>query len=235
MQSATNLYAALLLTGLLGSLGHCLGMCGPLVMMVGVRFKAQGVSPLPNHLLYHGARISVYALLGAIVGGIGSLLGLGDGLSNLAGAVSLLLGLGIIVFGLGYLGYPPLGRATGAGLWLNRWMNRTLTRGGTAGLIGLGLTNGLLPCGLVYSALLIAASSGRTLTGALGMFLFGISTVPALLLVGMGAGALSVHSRQTLVRVAGLLILIVGLQLILRGLAGLGMISHQRLGEVMLW
>jgi sulfite exporter TauE/SafE len=235
MQSDTNLYAALLLTGFLGSLGHCLGMCGPLVMMVGVRFKAQEASALPNHFLYHGARISVYSLLGAIVGGVGSLLGLRSGLSSLAGAISLLLGLGIIVFGLGYLGYLPLGRVEGAGLWLNRWMNRALKQGGTTGLIGLGLTNGLLPCGLVYSALLIAASSGGALTGALGMFLFGISTIPALLVVGVGAGALSVHTRQTLARVAGLLILVVGLQLTLRGLAGLGIISHQRLGEVMLW
>jgi sulfite exporter TauE/SafE len=235
MQSDTNLYAALLLTGFLGSLGHCLGMCGPLVMMVGVRFKAQEASALPNHFLYHGARISVYSLLGAIVGGVGSLLGLRSGLSSLAGAISLLLGLGIILFGLGYLGYLPLGRVEGAGLWLNRWMNRALKQGGTTGLIGLGLTNGLLPCGLVYSALLIAASSGGALTGALGMFLFGISTIPALLVVGVGAGALGVHTRQTLARVAGLLILVVGLQLTLRGLAGLGIISHQRSGEVMLW
>jgi len=235
MQSDTNLYAALLLTGFLGSLGHCLGMCGPLVMMVGVRFKAQEASALPNHFLYHGARISVYSLLGAIVGGVGSLLGLRSGLSSLAGAISLLLGLGIILFGLGYLGYLPLGRVEGAGLWLNRWMTRALKQGGTTGLIGLGLTNGLLPCGLVYSALLIAASSGGALTGALGMFLFGISTLPALLVLGVGAGALSVHTRQTLARVAGLLILVVGLQLTLRGLAGLGIISHQRSGEVMLW
>ena len=75
-------------------------------------------------------------------------------------------------------------------------MNRALTRGGTAGLIGLGLTNGLLPCGLVYSALLIAASSGGLLSGGLGMFLFGMSTTPALLVVGMGAGkAFYIHSN----------------------------------------
>jgi sulfite exporter TauE/SafE len=235
MHLPTNLYAALLLAGFLGSLGHCLGMCGPLVMMVGVRFKAQRASALPNHFLYHGARISVYALLGAIVGGVGSLLGLGSRLSGLGGAISLLLGVGIVVFGLGYLGYLPLGRVEGAGRWLNRLMNWALKQGGSAGLIGLGLTNGLLPCGLVYSALLIAASSGGALPGALGMFLFGISTIPALLVVGVGAGALSVHTRQTLARVAGLLILVLGLQLTLRGLAGLGVMSHQRLGGMMLW
>jgi sulfite exporter TauE/SafE len=67
------------------------------------------------------------------------------------------------------------------------------------------------------------------------MFLFGISTIPALLVVGVGAGALSVHTRQTLARVSGLLILFVGLQLTLRGLAGLGLMSHQRLGGMMLW
>ena len=235
MQLPTNLYTALLLTGLLGSLGHCLGMCGPLVMMVGVRFGAQGSAALPNHLLYHAARISVYALLGATAGGVGSLLGLRSGLSNLAGAISLLLGVGIIVFGLGYLGYLPLGRVEGAGLWLNQLMNRALKQGGSAGLIGLGAANGLLPCGLVYSALLMSASSGGPLLGGLGMLLFGVSTIPALLVVGVGAGALSAHTRQTLARAAGLLILVVGLQLTLRGLAGLGMMSHLHVGGVMLW
>jgi sulfite exporter TauE/SafE len=67
------------------------------------------------------------------------------------------------------------------------------------------------------------------------MLLFGAGTVPVLFVVGMGAGTLSVRVRQVLSRVAGLLIVVVGIQLVLRGMAGLDVISHLKVGELMLW
>jgi sulfite exporter TauE/SafE len=232
---SASVYGILLLSGFLGSLGHCLGMCGPLVVMVGVQLRARGLAGTPYHLLYHGTRIVVYALLGAIVGGVGSLLGMGSRLSLVAGIVSLLLGLIVVFFGLGYLGWLPLGRLEKTGDWMNRAMGRAFQRGGLLGVALLGALNGLLPCGLVYSALLIAASIGGSLPGALGMTLFGIGTIPALLVVGMGAGALSVRVRQTLTRVAGILIIVAGLQLALRGLATLGAVPHLQLGGLVFW
>jgi len=233
--SNTGSYGALLLGGLLGSVGHCLGMCGPLVVMVGIQLKAQGPASVRYHLLYHGSRIVVYALLGAIVGTIGSVLGLGSRLSHLAGIVSLLLGLVLVLFGLGYLGWLPLGRLERAGDWPSRAMGRALKQGGLSGVLLLGALNGLLPCGLVYSALLVAASMGGALPGALGMAFFGIGTIPALLVAGVGAGVLGVRIRQALVRITGILIIVVGLQLALRGLATLGIVPHLQLGELVVW
>jgi sulfite exporter TauE/SafE len=230
-----SVYAALLLSGLVGSMGHCLGMCGPLVMMVGLQFKGRGLAAFPRHLLYHGARILTYALLGMVVGGIGSLLGLGSRLSTVAGVISLVLGLGVILFGLGYLGWLPLGRMEGAGACLSQAMSRALQRGGLWGTILLGTLNGLLPCGLVYSALLVASSTGGPLAGALGMLVFGVGTIPALLVVGVGAGTLSPRVRQALTRLAGVLIVVVGLQLALRGLAALDVVPHLRLKGLMIW
>jgi sulfite exporter TauE/SafE len=226
---------ALFLSGFLGSLGHCLGMCGPLVTMFGIQFKARRLAGLPYHLLYHTSRVSVYVLFGALVGGLGSALGLGDSLGRVAGTISLLLGLGVVLLGLGYLGWLPLGRIEGAGKWLNRAMNWALQQDSSARVAALGALNGLLPCGLVYSALLVAASTGGLLMGAAGMAVFGLGTLPALLVVGVGAGALSVRVRQAFVRVAGVLIVIVGVQLVLRGLAGWGAVPHLHLGRVMLW
>jgi sulfite exporter TauE/SafE len=228
-------YGVLLASGFLGSLGHCLGMCGPLVLMVGVQMRVAGVSGLSYHLLYHGARVAVYTLLGALVGGIGSLLGLGSQLNRAASVVSLALGVGVIAFGAGYLGWLPLGRLEGSGEWASRAMNEALRRGGVAGMLLLGALNGLLPCGLVYSALLVTASTGGLLPGAVGMFLFGAGTLPALLVVAVGAGMLSARVRQTLTRLAGALIMVVGLQLALRGLAGLGLLPHLQTGEWVIW
>ena len=231
----TSTLGALFLSGLLGSLGHCLGMCGPLVTMFGVQSRTRTLAGLPYHLLYHAGRLGVYALFGALVGGLGSALGLGSSIGKVAGTVSLLLGLGIVLLGLGYLGWLPLGRIEGGGAWLSRAMGWALRQDRLARVLALGALNGLLPCGLVYSALLIAASTGGLLMGAAGMTVFGLGTLPALLVMGVGAGALSARVRQAFVRVAGVLIILVGVQLMLRGLAGWGVVAHLHLGRVMLW
>jgi len=235
MDLGASTLGALFLSGLVGSLGHCLGMCGPLVTMFGVQLEARGLAGVPYHLLYHTSRVGVYALLGALVGGLGSAMGLGEPLGSAAGMLSLLLGLGIVLLGLGYLGWLPLGRFEGASAWVSHAMGRALQRGGAAGVLALGALNGLLPCGLVYSALLVTASTGSPLAGALGMVVFGVGTLPALMVVGVGAGALSIRVRQAAVRVAGVLIVIVGMQLALRGLAAWGVVPHLHLGRVMLW
>jgi uncharacterized protein len=123
----------------------------------------------------------------------------------------------------------------GHGAWLEGAMSRALQQSGHGGVMLLGALNGLLPCGLVYSALLVTATTGGPLPGALGMVVFGLGTLPALLIVGMGAGALSPRVRQTLGRVAGVVIVLVGIQLILRGLAALGVVPPLRLGGLVFW
>jgi len=235
MNADTSIYGMLFLSGLLGSLGHCLGMCGPLVLMVGLQLRARGWVGASVHGLYHVTRVAVYLVLGGIAGGIGSLLGLNGGLRQVAGAISLVLGLGVVLVGLGYLGWLPLGRLEGGGAWLSKAMSRALRLGSLQGAVLLGTLNGLLPCGLVYSSLLVAASTGSIGTGALGMLIFGLGTIPALLAVGMGSSVLSVRFRQAMSRIAGVFILLVGLQLALRGAAALGWVPHLHLGKVMLW
>ena len=235
MNADTSTYGTLFLSGLLGSLGHCLGMCGPLVLMVGLQLKARGWAGVPIHGLYHAVRVAVYFVLGGIAGGISSLLGLNSGLRQAAGAISLVLGVGVVFVGIGYLGWLPLGRLEGGGAWLSKAMSRALRLGSLQGAVLLGALNGLLPCGLVYSSLLVAASTGSAGAGALGMLIFGMGTIPALLVVGIGGGALSVRVRQAMSRIAGVFILLVGLQLVLRGVAALGWVSHLHLGKVMLW
>jgi sulfite exporter TauE/SafE len=225
----------LLLSGLVGSLGHCLGMCGPLALIISLQWPTRGLAAIPYHLLYHLTRVAMYGLLGAVVGAVGSLLGLGSGLNRLAAVVSLALGLAVVFLGLGYLGWLPLGRFDGITGWSSQAMGRALKRGGFLGVVLLGAINGLLPCGLVYSALLLAATTGGALPAALGMALFGLGTLPALVVVGVGATTLSARLRQVLTQLAGLVIIVAGLQLALRGLAALGVIPHLRIGGLVIW
>jgi sulfite exporter TauE/SafE len=229
------MYAALLLTGFLGSLGHCTGMCGPLVMMISVGFESRGLSAIPRHLVYHGSRIGVYVLLGLLVAALGSLLRLGEHIVRLTGVVSLILGLLLMVFGLGSLGLVPLGRVLGHKGWWARAVAKARERKGYQGLALLGAVNGLLPCGLVYSALLMAAAAGSAPAGGAGMLAFGAGTIPVLLVLGVGAASLDARLRIAMRRIAGLVILLVSIQLILRGFAALGVIAHLHLGRVMLW
>jgi sulfite exporter TauE/SafE len=210
-------------------------MCGPLNMMVAAQIRKNDLPAFINFSLYHAARVLVYALLGAMVGAFGSLLRLGQHLTTLGGAVSLLLGIAILLLGMGYLGWLRVFPLEGSSHWWNTALSRTLQQGGGRGVVLLGVLNGLLPCGLVYSALLLAASSGEAWRGALGMALFGLGTFPTLLALDLGAGALSVQLRQRMMKLAGMLMLLVGLQLALRGGAALHLWLHLRLGNVVLW
>ena len=233
--TSASLWITLLVSGLLGSLGHCLGMCGPLNLMVAAQIRKSDLPALPNFSLYHAARVLMYVVLGALVGAIGFLLGLSYPLTTLGGVVSLLLGLAILLLGAGYLGWLRRFPLEGASHWWNTALSRTLKQDGWRGVVLLGILNGLLPCGLVYSALLLAASTGGMWRGALGMALFGLGTFPVLLALDFGAGALSVRFRQGMMRLAGALMLLVGLQLTLRGGAALHIWPHLHLGGIAFW
>ncbi len=236
MSPAAPLLLAMLVTGLAGSLGHCLGMCGPLVLLVGARFPHRGLAAAPDHLLYHGGRIGVYALLGLAAGGLGAL---AQGVFRQAYApalISLVLGVLVIVAGLLYLGWLRAPLAQRLGGWWQAVVKRGLRLPGSSGIVLLGALNGLLPCGLVYSAMLLAAATGSAWGGVLGMVIFGLGTLPALMLFGVGAGVASVPLRRALAKISGLFVILVGVQLLLRGAAGLGLVAHLMLpGKVMFW
>jgi uncharacterized protein len=215
----------LLLTGLAGSLGHCVGMCGPLVLLAGARYPRQGLASTPFHLIYHAGRILVYAVLGLVAGSLADALGAVAKAARLPGALSLLAGLAVVVAGLSYLGVLPFWkRSINSGGWWDRSMKRVMRTPGATGVLALGMLNGLLPCGLVYEALLIAAASGRPWLASLGMLIFGAATIPTMVIFGVGAQLLSAGIRQRMVWIGGIFVVIAGLDLVLRGLAGLGLL-----------
>ncbi len=228
---------ALALAGLVGSFGHCMGMCGPLVAMLGVTARRDG-SRLPAlaHLLYHTSRIAVYGLLGLAAGAAGSFISLGGGLSTVAGLLSIVLGAAVVALGVSFLRRTGwAGRTLWGGEALTRAMSRAVQRGGTSGVAALGALNGLLPCGLVYSALLAAAAGGSAVRGGVAMIVFGAATMPVLIALGLGASRLGARTRGVLTTLAGVLIIVVGVQLMLRGGAALGLFPHLHWRALVLW
>ncbi len=225
------MFIVLLLTGLAGSVGHCLGMCGPLVILAGARYPRQGIASVPLHLLYHSGRILVYGLMGVVVGALGGAVGKVAALARIPGLLSVLAGLAVILAGLSYLGWLPFWRRSiHSGGWWQQAVKQVMKTPGATGVFMLGMLNGLLPCGLVYEALLIAAASARPLVAGLGMLIFGAATLPALLAFGVGAQMLSVRIRQRLIWTGGVFMILVGFYLMLRGAAGLGFFPEMLFG-----
>ncbi|HAY28337.1 MAG TPA: hypothetical protein DIT03_02625, partial [Candidatus Accumulibacter sp.] len=178
-------FLALLLIGLLGGT-HCVGMCGGIVGALSMG------SPARCSLLlsYNAGRILSYAAAGAIAGALGEASIALAGQLPLRGFLYLLANLMLIALGLYLLGVSSALAFTerlGQKLWqrLHPLTRRYLPARGPLQAFPLGLLWGWLPCGLVYSALATALSSGSAMQGAGLMLAFGVGTLPNLLLAGL--------------------------------------------------
>lgn len=209
------LFAAFV-AGFLGS-SHCIGMCGAVVVL----FEGGSHAPKPGAWLrrcsYNLGRGSFYALLGVIAAVGGAVLtktaGLEQGLMMLRWLASLL----VIAIGLNLLFDWRITRfleTAGAGLWkkMSGLATRVLPATTVPRALGAGFIWGALPCGLVYSAVALAATTAQPLAGATVMFAFWLGTLPVLLLIGESAQRLSrLKSNRTLRRLAGIIVILVGL------------------------
>jgi sulfite exporter TauE/SafE len=202
-----------LILGLLGG-GHCLGMCGGLMGALTMAIPPdQRNKRLQLLVAYNIGRISSYALAGLLVG----LAGWAIGNSPAAMLLRILAGILLICMGLYLAGWwSGLTRieALGRHLWrhLQPLTRRLMPVTSVPQALFLGAIWGWLPCGLVYSTLLWAASQGSALNSALLMLVFGLGTVPVLLATGMAAERLTALLRQRGVRIAGgVLVMLFGL------------------------
>lgn len=214
-----GLLASLFLTGLVGGLSHCAGMCGPFVLsQVAARLEAvpagrmrewhrlSGAALLPYHL----GRATTYAALG----GLGALLA--GALVHTAGmkwlSAGLLLAAALVLLGMAVPGLKAMVARGAAGEgWWSRGVGRLVrplfeTPVGWRGY-GLGVALGFVPCGLVYGALAAAAARGSVLAGVFGMIAFAAGTVPSLFAVGLAGQVAARRFRIVALRYAPLLLL----------------------------
>jgi sulfite exporter TauE/SafE len=212
--------AALFVTGLLSS-GHCVGMCGGIAGGLTLRFPGAAAAPAALRAMAHNlGRIATYALLGALSGFAGGVLGSQLPVAAAERGARLFAAFCFAGVALFLLGGPtwlaPLERA-GARLFrkLEPLRRRFATGGALSSTFLLGLTWGLLPCGLVYSASAVAATSGSAPEGALSMAAFGLGTLPALVAAGFVSNRLSRFARSAAPRrVAAALYLVAAFALV---------------------
>jgi sulfite exporter TauE/SafE len=203
-----------ILLGLLSST-HCLGMCGPLQGAFTSMFLRKGKWALL--FIYHFSRILTYGLLGLLAG----ILGIAAGLQNWQQQTSLIGGL-LLLFGfltfyllkldqkLFSLFFPYIQKV--------RARLQKSKKYEWAYFGGSGALNGILPCAMVYLAILPAMGSGGLGEGFIYMILFGLGTMPLLLLANLGALSFFTQHPNFSRKATPVLIVITAGLLILRGM-----------------
>ena len=194
--AAGGILVALFTAGLLGSLGHCVGMCGPFVLAQ----TEQRLSRVPADRLrgfhrvsgggllpYQLGRLTTYIALGALAASVTGELAAFSGLRWVAALLLLSAAVSFLGHAVRRIRFRLPWRSTGDSVWsrlLTRIARPLFTNPTGARGYALGLALGLLPCSLLYGAIAAAAATMDTATGAAAMAAFALGTMPALVAVG---------------------------------------------------
>jgi len=206
----------------LGSFGHCMGMCGGIVIAYSsTKVQNQWSKPKQSfaHLLYSFGRVSTYVILGAMFGFLGGVATFNN-LTN--GLMLVFAGVFMVLAGLSLSGkikfLTILEHSFGNTSWYSKLFRQLLQTKSLLSFFILGMLNGLLPCGLVYFFAITAASTASPVYGALVMLIFGLSTIPALFSLGFFIGLYKNSKfRNIMMSIAALSVIVFGLYTIRNG------------------
>ncbi|WP_309500194.1 sulfite exporter TauE/SafE family protein [Sulfurovum sp.] len=205
----------ILTTAFLGSVGHCIGMCGGIVVAYSstkIDQKSSYLQQTSSHLAYNFGRVTTYAVLGALFGFIGQVVAFTP---TTKGILFLLTGILMVLAGLSLLGNIKFLNSAEWSVskypWYQKSFKKLISSRSYGSFYLLGLLNGLIPCGLVYSFAIFAASTADPFAGALVMATFGLATIPALFFLGFITKFLQKGSlRGTMMKLAALLVIFYG-------------------------
>ncbi len=204
------------LLGFLGSL-HCVGMCGPI--MLALPFKSK--SPyrfIIKRILYHTGRIMVYTTFGLLVGLLGDRLNF-NGIQHI---LTISSGVALLVFGLlSIFKVNILAKITfleRVYIFVKNFLGKFIIGDGFLSGFMLGVLNGFLPCGFVYVALAGAIAYSSTFYSPLFMVVFGLGTMPALILVSILPRLMSKRVAFNSQRLIPVFTIVFAVLIILRGL-----------------
>ena len=212
------LYSALIL-GLLGSF-HCVGMCGPIALVLPVH----NVNPVQKFIkisLYHLGRILAYGSIGFLFG----LLGKGLYLSGFQQRLSIIIGIFMIL----YIIFPSKIFNTNKFTQpfyifiskIKSSLGKQLNRKSNKALFSIGFLNGFLPCGMVYMALVGAIATSNPSQGFLYMAIYGLGTIPLMTVILYAKNIFSISLRNKIQNAIPYFVVVIGVLFILRGV-GMG-------------
>jgi sulfite exporter TauE/SafE len=215
-------------------------MCGPIVSAFSVaQRRREGPPPLwPPLARYHLGRILSYVVIGGALGLVGAMSRLSSSAQAVQGGISIGAGVLVLALGLGLLGILPAQRwveSRAMGRRVSRWIGSLLGGESWRRQLTLGIANGFLPCGPVVAVALAAAAAANPLHSMGAMAVYGLGTVPVLVVIGLGIHRLSALARARYFRLGSVLVLLIAVQLGLRGMAQVGVVGHVRVGDLVLW
>ncbi|WP_455755801.1 sulfite exporter TauE/SafE family protein [Sulfurimonas sp.] len=199
----------------LGSFGHCIGMCGGIV----VAYSTIKIDPISSkvtqsvaHLLYSLGRVLTYSVLGAMFGFLGGVVTYSN---NANGALLIFAGVVMILAGLSLMGkikfLTIIEHSFSSSSLYKTAFKSVLNSKSNLSFFVLGMLNGLLPCGFVYFFAITAASTADPLYGAMVMAIFGLSTIPAMFGLGFLTSLTSATSfRNMMMSLSSIAVILYG-------------------------
>lgn len=197
--------------GLTGSL-HCAGMCGPIMWIMPFQLY-KGSTKVLALGLYHIGRISVYALMAAVLYSFRGLFqpAIQQYVSIVMGVILLMIG--IVSFFSGYLNVRLPWED-----FVKRQLGNVISKPGLGTIAVAGVLNGLLPCGLVYMALSASVTAGSMGQAAVMLYAFGLGTMPMLLGITLLKGRLTILRASHIKKLVPVTVFFFGCLFLLRGL-----------------
>jgi sulfite exporter TauE/SafE/copper chaperone CopZ len=206
--------------GLIASVSSCLAVVGGLVLSLSATVSQDNVNDTKPMFLFHAGRLISFALLGGVLGAVGSAVGVSFTLGAILGIIASLV---MIVLGLNLVGVFKKNTITlpsGIFDFFRKVEHKTLA----PFLVGVGTF--FLPCGFTQSMQIAALSSGSFVTGMFIMLAFALGTLPMLALLSFGSASFA-HSKHAplFFKSAGIVVIGLGVFALLAGLVGLGIIN----------
>ena len=206
----------------LGSVGHCIGMCGGIVIAYSntkIDAKMSSIYQSLSHLIYSLGRVTTYTVMGAVFGAIGGVVSFSH---TAISTLTIIAGIFMVLTGLSILGWlkflTSIEHSFSKSSWYQDIFRSVLRSKSLNSFYILGLLNGLLPCGLVYFFAVTAASTGSAIWGAVVMMIFGLSTIPSLFALGLFSALFSKNNlRKVMMNLASIVVIAYGFYTIYRG------------------
>ncbi len=196
---------------------HCIGMCGPIALSLGLT-KKQALNFYFQNLTYQFGRIFTYAFLGALLGIVGK----GFEISGFQSYLTIIAGILLIVMAVFSFGgkdfsskIPFLSKLL---MKVKLNLGKLLQKADYKSRFATGILNGFLPCGMVYMALTASLAAGGIWQSSLFMALFGLGTLPFMFAVVLVGNLISQNFRSKVLKVIPVMMIILGSLFILRGL-----------------
>ncbi|NBR14187.1 MAG: sulfite exporter TauE/SafE family protein [Crocinitomicaceae bacterium] len=210
-----NVFVTAFFLGLASNL-HCIGMCGPLTLVLPVNRKSK-LTIFWGVLIYNFGRIFTYTVLGVLVGSIGLSLNLFISvqlISIILGTLMLIIAWSSFFKELGFLDKI----SNQIGLFISRRFSSINQMQTGLKPLFFGLLNGLLPCGMVYLGLLNSVAAGSLVGSVISMIVFGLGTLPVMLVFAYFMQSMNRKFKSNLNKLLPYFITIAALLTIARGM-----------------